>query len=629
MPLTDLGRKGASAGDRNAAWLGLGLAVVLAAIMFLFVWRVEQEQNHRLLRATEAEITPIGRAVSQSLNNALSLGIPLADMVGVEGYLRQLLADNPDVTFIGVADLDRRQLFAVRSDSTPLLDSGVAVSVRLPVDDEDGLVAWVTVESNAAQAQRTIWALRFLTFSAVIVAALIGALVVRIMTVEVSSLPGRRLTLGLRAGARGTFADFTPIGTGTPVRWAGQTTARAITPVRRALRRIFALADDLRALDFDQRITPDVNAAVRGLQRDYRVDRQSFLNRRGAWAGWWFLPLAAAGSMPRPLVPGFGADRLGGELPGAIAGAAGLAAEASGIVLAALLCRFLSWRMPLGLLAAGGCALAGIANLTVFQQRDLDPFLVSRVAAGFGCWLAILALLRVQGGFQRLPLVALMLFLACEAIGPSLGALVGEGMGRRASFLVSGIILTAFAPLLLLAASGFRRLAPPQAGLHRRRGWISLVVLAATASCVITFHGAGLEHRYEYALAAFTFAALGLGMALARLLLPASLWLPPLFVAVVAADYWLGLRDPFGIALSAPLLGLALGVCLKRIGRPVAGTGGAIAVALGLSLGPAATAALLYAGQEMDTAVAIVCTAAAVLTLVAAAASSAARRAEG
>lgn len=115
-----------------------------------------------VVRAFQVSLAPeldrraalIGTAVRDDIARALSFGIPVERMVGVEAYLRSYLEAFPDLEFLAIRDADGATVFLGGVESSAV-DAASAASVvhAFPVTMDDGPAATVDVGVDRAFAR--------------------------------------------------------------------------------------------------------------------------------------------------------------------------------------------------------------------------------------------------------------------------------------------------------------------------------------------------------------------------------------------------------------------------------------------------------------------------------------------
>lgn len=90
--------------------VGLGVALLLTFLML-------NSFKDLLLPEVLLKSNVVAKSVQTTVADALKLGIPFDALVGVEEYLSDVLADNPEINFIRIKSLKGREYFQKRTDS--------------------------------------------------------------------------------------------------------------------------------------------------------------------------------------------------------------------------------------------------------------------------------------------------------------------------------------------------------------------------------------------------------------------------------------------------------------------------------------------------------------------------------
>lgn len=539
-------------GDRFAVIVGLavGLAIALAAAATLFL--IERTHHDDLALTTERVTRSIGSAVADTVGRAVGFGIPLRDLYGVDAYLEDIIRRNPEVAAIAITNDSGETLFAVPREAT----GGTPVSVQIPVGASAvGLIVVTPSQRILDVVART---LAVTVLCASLFGALLAGILARAFAAERLDLRQGRLVAALRALARGGFGDFSPVGGDSPLHPLGAALARRLAPVRREARQAMALADEIRAIDFDQSLGPRVDEALAPIEGKVRFDTTHPPVRRRTWKGWWAVPLLIVGTAVHPLVPSFAYDRLDPGLLQALEVSAAVAAQFLGCALGLLAALSVARGFPAA--AVGfGTLIAGGATAATALIRDPTLFLALRFCAGLGLWVSLWVLLLQPGFHARRPWFWALMALAALA-GSGLGGLVAEALGRRDTFAAAGLAIVVVG-LVSLALVERPRIVPR---LRLAVRPVDLVAVGTAFAIAMTWLELALgtgDIRYNY-------AELGLHFCLA---------------AVAAAIVFVARRRPHpALALLVAAAGPALGAALPELsvlGSLLVGVGGAMALA--------------------------------------------------
>lgn len=562
----------------RAGALALLLALIVAAAAALMLATGARLDRSGIKASSDDVVASIGHSIGELVSRAVGLGIPLADLYAVDGYLDDVIRANPELDGIAITDIDGKVLFErQREPDLPFLS---AVAVPIELDKE--LIGRIEIDASYTVARTVRMRMLAVAVATSILAGLLAAVWMRIYRLEMLDLPRARFVASSRSVGRGGFGDYSAPPEDSPLLPLGRSAARLIAPVRRQARNAASLAEEIRAVDVTNAFTGRVEAALKPLAK-YRFDHLRQPIRQVGWGGWLVLPVVALIEAARPLVGGFAADRIGTNRLADVAIGMALTGDAFGRLLGVAAAYFVAVHLPrtatvLGLLiAAAGTAVT-------FTIHETVPFAGARIAVGFGLWLAVWSLLMRSGGIRRTPWIGALLLICAWGVGPILGGLVAEIFGRRNGFLLIGCAIGFLALLGLLQ--------PPRPSSRAALAWRDprLTDMAAplVAALVLTtwleVHLSGHMMRENYVGLAMHFALASGAMAVPWWL---SVRLPVLAgaaVAVVAA--WLAalsLVPPVAVSVIA---GLGFGLIGASFG----------ARAYALPTATALTAGLLAAG---------------------------------
>jgi MFS family permease len=574
-------------GDRFAVVVGLvvGIAIALASAATLFL--IERTHHADLALTTERVTRSIGSAVADTVGRAVGFGIPLRDLYGVEDYLEGIIRRNPEVAAIAITDDSGQTLFSVPQEAS----GGAPVSVQIPVGTAAvGLIVVTPSQRILDVVART---LAVTVLSASLFGALLAGILARAFAAERIDLRQGRLVASLRSLARGGFGDYSPVGTDSPLHPLGAAFARRLAPVRREARQALALADEIRAVDFDASLGPRVDEALAPIEGKVRFDATHPPGRRRTWKGWWAVPLLLVGTSVHPLVPSFAFDRLDPGLLQSLEVSAAVAAQFLGCALGLLAALKLAGSSPAATVGFG-TLLAGATTAATALIRDPTLFLALRFCAGLGLWAALWVVLLQPGFRQRRPWFWSLMVLA-GFVGSGLGGLVAEALGRRDAFAVAGLGLVVLGLAVLALVERPRAL--PRLRLSLRPG--ELVAVGTAFAVAMTWLELALgtgDIRYNYAELGLHFcltAVAAAAMFASRRRLAVA---PALLLA--AAGPALGALAPELSVLASLLVGLGSAMALSSVGERVWAPEGALAAVLGGVVGAAAAAGAAWLDLE-------------------------------
>jgi hypothetical protein len=604
MPKSDGRRTSNPArGDRFAVIVGLvaGIAIALAAAATLFL--IERTHHDDLALTTERVTRSIGSAVADTVGRAVGFGIPLRDLYGVDTYLEDIIRRNPEVAAIAITNDSGETLFSVPQGAT----GGTPVSVQIPVGAAAvGLIVVTPSQRILDVVART---LAVTVLGASLFGALVAGILARAFAAERLDLRQSRLVASLRALARGGFGDYSPVGGDSPLHPLGAALAKRLAPVRREARQALALADEIRAVDFDQSLGPRVDEALAPIEGKVRFDATHPPVRRRTWTGWWAVPLLLVGTSVHPLVPSFAYDRLDPGLMQALEVSAAVAAQFLGSALGLLGALVLARSSPA---AAVGFAtlLAGGATAATTLIRDPSLFLALRFCAGFGLWVALWVMLLQPGFHTRRPWFWSLMVLAALA-GSGLGGLVAEALGRRDAFAAAGLAIVVLG--LVAVALVERPRVVPRLRLSVRPA--DLVAVGTAFAVAMTWLELALgtgDIRYNYAELGLHFCLAAVAAAI--VFVTGRRPHPGLALLVAAAGPALGAVLPEFAVLGSLLVGVGGAMALAAVGGRVWAPEGALAALLGGVAGAAVAAGAAALGVEPEWAATAVGVAGAALT---------------
>jgi MFS family permease len=110
------GVDGRGIGRKTALRLMAVTAVVALPLLLLMIWIGNGSFERRLIPEIERRAQVVGEIVRDQFDRALSYGVPLRDMVGVEEFLDDYMAQYPEVTFAAVIDADGAVVAATGAD---------------------------------------------------------------------------------------------------------------------------------------------------------------------------------------------------------------------------------------------------------------------------------------------------------------------------------------------------------------------------------------------------------------------------------------------------------------------------------------------------------------------------------
>lgn len=567
---------------RRSDWLavagGLLITAVILATGLFGRQSIEAARQAEIDAGTQQLLGSVAETVATDIGRALSYGIPLGEIYGLEPYLSAVVASNSEVAGIALLDPDRGVL--ATGGTLP----AAAPSVEVPVLREDRVLALVKVSATERLSQAAARDRLLVLLATAMLAGLLAAAVLRLMLLEGTDLPLARLLASLRSVGRGRFADYTLHRRRGPVLELAAAVTRVIAPVRQGHRQLLAAAREITAVDLDHRSRPRLEDALQQVETTFRFSGGDRDRRMQAWAGWWLIAALLLGEAVRPLVGGFAADRAPGVAAEPLRVALVFLAQAGAAALGLLL----AWRLRGGVIIAGlGLVISGLATLAVEWLYSGGLFLLTRSLASLGLAIGAGTLALSAGVRLRRPWLGLASLVAVLCCGPPLGSLLGELLGRRLAFATLGCGLLLLGALLTLAGRGVRQgrwNGPP----GPRRIGLALGLAALPINGWLFGGLATFPLRYDYALMALLLVLAGAGALLASL--PRRSLPAPLAVLLASTGPLLGLLgDGLPLLLAGALAsGLGLGALWRGAG--IATPVGALALLAAQGLGPALAA---------------------------------------
>lgn len=174
----------------------LTLALLVGAAVVLS-WGALQSFERALLPELERKAVTIGAVVTGAVGRALGLGVPFAEMRGVDAFLQDLLDAHGELAFLALTDAGDEVRFTrgrTPDEIAALLAApgvGDVVLTSLPITAEDALVGRVQVAVDKAYVDRTILETVYDIGTVLLVAVLVTFEAVLIMTATGVGLPMR------------------------------------------------------------------------------------------------------------------------------------------------------------------------------------------------------------------------------------------------------------------------------------------------------------------------------------------------------------------------------------------------------------------------------------------------------
>ncbi|WP_137390874.1 hypothetical protein [Rhodoligotrophos defluvii] len=537
----------------------------------LFLLRgAETESAAMVAQTTQAGAEAVGRAVAGELNRALGYGIPLNRLNRVQPYLRRIVEGSPQVEAIAIRDATGKVLYSTANHVEGLtfpLQVGAQPVGSVALEPAPPLNGWLVSRLEAALA------------AAALLCGLLAGLALYLFSAYYLRAAEQRFGQSLLAIQNGRFptGGLDTAGRGVAVE-AFRALDRALEPIRAASRRLDDAAATVRGIDFDGSLGDKVDRLLAGAghQRLVSSKDEPAAGGRASSARLW--PAAAVVGVycaAAPLLANYAIDREWSLVSRAWWPTVPIIVEVLGVMAAAVAAARLpgALRMPAGLL---GLLIAALATGTIAFSRSYPAFAGLRLGAGLGLGLLLGSIFAGRNRRERPGSSWLLILLAGTCLGPLLGGLLAEAVGRRMAFLLIGAGL-GISLLLIprLVKAGVAAAASPRGD----RGSVATILVAlgmvlGAASLVWI----PVEPGYDsYLVGGGLIAGVGLASTvLAYLALPAvspaAAWALPL--GLVAGSSLLstaglhGMR-PLGIVLAVAAGLLLVGLVLTlRSGRP-------------------------------------------------------------
>lgn len=560
---------GSAISDRASALLGLFVTLVVGGAAALACWIALPIAILDVDSKSNDVAAAIAQLIADDFDRAVDVGIPLAEMRGVEAYLVQILSHSPEIRSVSIRDSQERVLFTTRGAETGI----EAPHARAPIvsaAEGDAVVGTVVVHASGAahrSAQRAIVAAVAAT---ALLAGLVVAFIFRVVRLERADLPKVRTVAALRAIGRGRFTTGAAP-QGDVLRNVADAANRITAMIHLTHRRIQALADEIRAVDGSgetrARLTA-ITGRMAGLQFARRRRRA-----QATGAVWWPVLVLTVLMASRPLVANFAYDRIGDDPFADLSISVAVAAQALGAMLGLALALACGGRWS-KLATFVATLITAVSLGAVYLIRDYLVFAGVIALANAAAWFGVWTVLQSVGAARRAPWRAALILLAAGAIGPLLGSLLAEAEGRRLAFAIIGAATLVVALLSLSDAPRrprpFRTPTPVRASEA-----LALVAASLAASGWLDVHLAGVELREQYAFIGLNFGLCGVATLIpiiAQVRLPAAVGAALAALAMLAAadagDVPL-LRELPGDALhllTSALVGLGFGIVVHALG---------------------------------------------------------------
>lgn len=457
------------------------------------------------LRAFETELAPqlhrkaevVGRAVAAQIEEALQLGIPLDRLVGMDGFLGDIIADNTDILYLAVLDRHGRILFAKN------LPEDLAGSLAPPPSSEGGSLDPTPALVEHASAFDTAFPLALAGLAVgslhvgvdkafvrgeldeilhdvltVLVVSLLVTLELLLFFVAVHiSAPMRMVRDMLARLASGDFTRVLTMRSGDEIGRFGQSVDRLIRRLNERFLDLRQDAHEARAGQIDKGLVSRIDASVANLARRFRfaepeaeecVDARFGMQIRAPLFLFMFSEELSRSFLPlfvRDLyqpIPGLSVAMVVGLPITVFMATVALITPFAGVLTDRLGARrvFLLAILPVMAGYIGACFAYGIYDFLLWRALSAVGYGMIFIASQ-----AYIAQTTSSGSRAQGMAIFVGAVAAAGICGPSIGAIIADRIGYRLTFLVS-LSLAVAAAWIVYAALDDR---PPTGQRQARR----------------------------------------------------------------------------------------------------------------------------------------------------------------
>ncbi len=414
-----------------------GVLLLIAAAALL--WAANRTVTPLLVAEMQKNSAAVGRSLVKQLSSAVNSGIGLQKLAGVNDMLQEVLDDNPTLNGMEVTDPTGRILFAagkpLPADSaggfSPL--SRPVVST-LPILVNGAAVGALRVGSDLSFTVDRLWLYLAASLGIILASLILIFEVVRLILARALDTPSAQLGTALRHVLEGDFsASLAANAPGTMGRAIRRLNSNLRTVADR-FERFAASANAIRGLDLDaasadrlSHMLEDAKTRFPTLATDgRRLPPQTIARPDGRWL---MLILTLISEMVRPLVPLIGSDRVLGGLEPSLLAAVPLGLSLVGIGFGTVIAPLvrphrgnLVFLLAMLLLSLSLIATAATQSAVIFWASRL----IGGVALGMA-WRMLTVRYRTDIFHDRN--IILVAALGFHAVGPVIGAVLGEGVG--------------------------------------------------------------------------------------------------------------------------------------------------------------------------------------------------------
>ncbi len=426
-----------------AACMGVVMAIVIGIGGSLMLREAEDQAIPELSTAIRAGTDAVGQAVADLIGKGLGYGIPLEDLYGVDAYFDTIVTGVPTIDALALAAPDGETLWSTRPD---------VQGASFPVILDGNTLATIVVAPAPPFFGAVVFHLRAVLAGAALLFGFLGGCLTYLVLSGSISAGRERLRASMRAVIDGTYPSRATVPGSGVVADAMRGFERQLAPLETAVRGLEDEVATVRAIDFDGSLSARLEPILQPLSAERHIIEDEDAPRNTAahrlFAVWLSVVILGVYWTVAPFVANFAIDRQWAWASPAWWPSLPWVVELAVAVTVFALARTLAPNIrPLA--AFAGLLATGAACASVYVIRDYDHFLLSRAVSGLGLGLAVAAMTTGRGTVLRDRSVAAMLVIAVLIAGPLLGGLLGEAIGRRMSFLSTGVALMVLAFLTL------------------------------------------------------------------------------------------------------------------------------------------------------------------------------------
>jgi MFS family permease/HAMP domain-containing protein len=575
---------------------GLLLLIATGALL----WAANRTVTPLLVAEMQKNSAAVGRSLIKQFSGAVASGIPLQKLAGVNDMLGEVLDDNPTLNGMEVIDPAGRLLFSA--------------GARLPADDEGGFsaitrpvistlpilvngtpVGALRVGSDLSFTTDRLWLYIAATFGLIIASLVVIFEVVRLILARAIDAPSSQLGGALHHVLEGDFSAALAVNAPGVMGRAIRRLNTNLRTVADRFERFAASANAIRGLDLDaasadrlSRMLEDAKTRFPTLATDGRRLLPQIVTRPDG--RWVMLMLTIVSEAVRPLVPVVGSDRVLGGLEPLLLAAVPLGLALVGVGFGTVMAPLVRpQRMNLVFLIS--VLLFALSLVATAATHSAVVFWASRLVGGIAIGIAWRMLTtRYRTDMQHDPNIILVAGLGFQAVGPVIGAVLGEGLGVNTALwlIAAASIFCAFYGWNSLRAATPTPDTPASDEISTLPSLWGPATLSIIAGALLFQALPVLSLSSGTLLASIPhFAAFGIGLLISAFVMPSSerrLGVGLLLATLALTGFAI---FPDVLLCAVALLVFGLGWGMARPFRPVAGlllvdmAGGLIGVSLG------------------------------------------------